>query len=188
MPALHLPVQSGSNSILKAMHRRYTREHYLDTIKKLREVRPDIALSTDIIVGFPGETEEDFQQTYDLVKEVGYTQVFTFIYSKREGTPAARIEDDTPKEVIQERFERLVNLVQDRALEVNQAEVGKVVPVLVEGASKRDETVLMGRSPKNLTVHAPIPKGVSIDDLQGPFVNVRVDVARAWYLRGQVIS
>ena len=188
MPALHLPVQSGSNSILKAMHRRYTREHYLDTIKKLREVRPDIALSTDIIVGFPGETEEDFQQTYDLVKEVGYTQVFTFIYSKREGTPAARIEDDTPKEVIQERFERLVNLVQDRALEVNQAEVGKVVSVLVEGASKRDETVLMGRSPKNLTVHAPIPKGVSIDDLQGTFVNVRVDVARAWYLRGQVIS
>lgn len=188
MPALHLPVQSGSNSILKAMHRRYTREHYLDTIKKLREVRPDIALSTDIIVGFPGETEEDFQQTYDLVKEVGYTQVFTFIYSKREGTPAARIEDDTPREVIQERFERLVNLVQDRALEVNQAEIGKVVPVLVEGASKRDETVLMGRSPKNLTVHAPIPKGVSIDDLQGTFVNVRVDVARAWYLRGQVIS
>ena len=188
MPALHLPVQSGSNSILKAMHRRYTREHYLDTIKKLREVRPDIALSTDIIVGFPGETEEDFQQTYDLIKEVGYTQVFTFIYSKREGTPAARIEDDTPREVIQERFERLVNLVQDRALEVNQAEVGKVVPVLVEGASKRDETVLMGRSPKNLTVHAPIPKGVSIDDLQGTFVNVRVDVARAWYLRGQVIS
>ena len=119
MPALHLPVQSGSNTVLKAMHRRYTREHYLDTIKKLREVRPDIALSTDIIVGFPGETEEDFQETYDLVKEVGYTQVFTFIYSKREGTPAARIEDDTPREVIQERFERLVDLVQDRALEVN---------------------------------------------------------------------
>ena len=188
MPALHLPVQSGSNTVLKAMHRRYTREHYLDTIKKLREVRPDIALSTDIIVGFPGETEEDFQETYDLVKEVGYTQVFTFIYSKREGTPAARIEDDTPREVIQERFERLVDLVQDRALEVNQAEVGKIVPVLVEGVSKRDESVLMGRSPKNLTVHAPIPDGVSIDDIQGTILNVRVDVARAWYLRGQVIS
>ena len=188
MPALHLPVQSGSNTILKAMHRRYTREHYLETIKKLREVRPDIALSTDIIVGFPGETEEDFQQTYDLIKEVGYTQVFTFIYSKREGTPAARMENNTPREVIQERFDRLVDLVQEGALEANQAEAGKVVPVLVEGASKRDESVLMGRSPKNQTVHAPIPEGVSIEDLQGTIVNVRVDVARAWYLRGQVVS
>lgn len=188
MPALHLPVQSGSNAILKAMHRRYTREHYLETIKKLREVRPDIALSTDIIVGFPGETEEDFQQTYDLIKEVGYTQVFTFIYSKREGTPAARMEDNTPREVIQERFERLVDLVQEGALEANQAEVGKIVPVLVEGVSKRDDSVLMGRSPKNQTVHAPIPEGVSIEDIQGTIVNVRIDVARAWYLRGQVVS
>ena len=160
----------------------------MEIIKKLREVRPDIALSTDIIVGFPGETEKDFQQTYDLIKEVGYTQVFTFIYSKREGTPAARMEDDTPREVIQERFERLVDLVQERALEVNQVEVGKVVPVLVEGASKRDKAVLMGRSPKNLTVHAPIPEGVSIEDLQGTVINVRIDSARAWYLRGQVVS
>ena len=151
-------------------------------------MRPDIALSTDIIVGFPGETEEDFQQTYDLIKEVGYTQVFTFIYSKREGTPAARMENNTPREVIQERFDRLVDLVQEGALEANQAEAGKVVPVLVEGASKRDESVLMGRSPKNQTVHAPIPEGVSIEDLQGTIVNVRVDVARAWYLRGQVVS
>ena len=170
------------------MHRRYTREHYLETIKKLREVRPDIALSTDIIVGFPGETEEDFQQTYDLIKEVGYTQVFTFIYSKREGTPAARMEDNTPREVIQERFERLVDLVQEGALEANQAEAGKIVPVLVEGVSKRDDSVLMGRSPKNQTVHAPIPEGVSIEDIQGTIVNVRIDVARAWYLRGQVVS
>ncbi len=95
-PALHLPVQSGSNRILRAMNRRYTREHYLELIQKLRDVRPDIALSTDIIVGFPGETEEDFLQTYELVKEVGYNQVFTFIYSKREGTPAAALEDETP--------------------------------------------------------------------------------------------
>lgn len=188
MPALHLPVQSGSNAVLKAMNRRYTREHYLGIIKKLREVRPDIALSTDIIVGFPGETEEDFQQTYDLIKEVGYTQVFTFIYSKREGTPAARMEDDTPREVIQERFERLVDLVQEGALEANQAEAGKVVPVLVEGVSKRDSSVLMGRSPKNQTVHAPIPEGVSIDELQGTIIDVEVEVARAWYLKGRVVS
>lgn len=188
MPALHLPVQSGSNAILKAMNRRYTRERYLETIEKLRKVRPDIALSTDIIVGFPGETEEDFQQTYDLIKEVGYTQVFTFIYSKREGTPAARMEDDTPREVIQERFERLVDLVQDGALAANQSEAGEVVPVLVEGVSKRDSNVLMGRSPKNQTVHAPIPEGVTIEELQGTIINVHIDVARAWYLKGQVVS
>lgn len=188
MPALHLPVQSGSNDVLKAMNRRYTREHYLETIQKLRAVRPDIALSTDIIVGFPGETEEDFEQTYQLIKEVGYHQVFTFLYSKREGTPAAKIEDDTPREVIQERFERLVDLVQDRALEVNQAELDTTVPVLVEGVSKRDPNVLMGRSPKNQTVHAPIPEGVSIDSLTGTIIPVHIERCRAWYLKGQVVS
>ncbi len=188
MPALHLPVQSGSNAILKAMNRRYTREHYLETIQKLRAVRPDIALSTDIIVGFPGETEEDFQQTYDLIKEVGYHQVFTFIYSKREGTPAARMVDDTPREVIQERFERLVDLVQENALAVNQPELDTTVKVLVEGVSKRDPNVLAGRSPKNQTVHAPIPQGARIEDLEGSIVDVRITQARAWYLKGDVLS
>ena len=188
MPALHLPVQSGSNAILKAMNRRYTREHYLETIQKLRAVRPDIALSTDIIVGFPGETEEDFQQTYDLIKEVGYHQVFTFIYSKREGTPAARMVDETPREVIQERFERLVDLVQENALAVNQPELDTTVKVLVEGVSKRDPNVLAGRSPKNQTVHAPIPQGACIEDLEGSIVDVRITQARAWYLKGDVLS
>ncbi len=188
MPALHLPVQSGSNSILKAMNRRYTREHYLETIQKLRAVRPDIALSTDIIVGFPGETEEDFQQTYELIKEVGYHQVFTFIYSKREGTPAARMVDDTPREVIQERFERLVDLVQENALAVNQPELDTIVKVLVEGVSKRDPNVLAGRSPKNQTVHAPIPQGARIEDLEGSVVDVHITQARAWYLKGDVLS
>ncbi len=188
MPALHLPVQSGSNAILKAMNRRYTREHYLETIQKLRAVRPDIALSTDIIVGFPGETEEDFQQTYDLIKEVGYHQVFTFIYSKREGTPAARMVDDTPREVIQERFERLVDLVQENALAVNQPELDATVKVLVEGVSKRDPNVLAGRSPKNQTVHAPIPQGARIEDLEGSIVDVHITQARAWYLKGDVLS
>ena len=188
MPALHLPVQSGSNVILKAMNRRYTREHYLETIQKLRAVRPDIALSTDIIVGFPGETEEDFQQTYDLIKEVGYHQVFTFIYSKREGTPAARMVDETPREVIQERFERLVDLVQENALAVNQPELDTTVKVLVEGVSKRDPNVLAGRSPKNQTVHAPIPQGARIEDLEGSIVDVHITQARAWYLKGDVLS
>ncbi|MDO4501891.1 MAG: tRNA (N6-isopentenyl adenosine(37)-C2)-methylthiotransferase MiaB [Coriobacteriia bacterium] len=188
MPALHLPVQSGSNRILKEMNRRYTREHYLELIRKVREVRPDIALSTDIIVGFPGETEEDFQQTYDLVKEVGYGQVFTFIYSKREGTPAAKMEDDTPREVIQERFDRLVELVQAQAYEQNQKDADATVEVLVEGTSKRDANLLVGKSPKNQTVHAPIPEGRTIDELAGTYVSVKVDTARTWYLSGTVVD
>lgn len=187
MPALHLPVQSGSNTILKAMNRRYTREHYLEIIDKLREIRPDIALSTDVIVGFPGETEQDFQQTYDLINQVGYHQVFTFLYSKREGTPAARMEDNTPHEVIQERFESLVQLVQDRAYEVNQVDKDAILQVLVEGASKRDKAVLTGRSQKNQTVHAPIPQGATIEELQGTIVPVQIEQARAWYLRGKVL-
>lgn len=188
MPALHLPVQSGSNRILELMNRGYTREHYLDIVRKLREACPAIALSTDIIVGFPGETEEDFQQTYDLVKEVGYSQVFTFIYSKREGTPAAQMEDDTSREVIQARFDRLVDLVQDRAYEANQPEIGATIKVLVEGVSKRDDALLTGKSPKNQTVHFPLPDGVRAEDLVGTVQQVVIDTARAWYLTGQLIG
>ncbi|MEC4272420.1 tRNA (N6-isopentenyl adenosine(37)-C2)-methylthiotransferase MiaB [Adlercreutzia sp. R25] len=188
MPALHLPVQSGSNRILEAMNRRYTRERYLSLIEKLRAVRPDIALSTDIIVGFPGETEADFMETYRLVEEVGYSQVFTFIYSKREGTPAAEMEDDTPREVIQDRFDRLVDLVQRKAFEANQAELGTVVDVLVEGTSKRDGAILAGKSPKNQTVHAPIPSGIDAAALIGSMVPVRIEEARTWYLSGTVVD
>lgn len=186
-PALHLPVQSGSNRILKAMNRRYTREHYLELIRKLRDVRPDIALSTDIIVGFPGETEEDFLQTYELVKEVGYNQVFTFIYSKREGTPAAALEDETPREVIQERFDRLVELVQQRAYELNQVDDGAIVKVLIEGGSKRDQSILTGKSPKNQTVHMQLPEGPCVDDYVGTIVEARIDEAKTWYLAGSLI-
>ena len=188
MPALHLPVQSGSNAILAAMNRRYSRDHYLSLISKIRDVQPDIALSTDIIVGFPGETAKDFEDTYRLVEEVGYHQVFTFIYSKREGTPAAQIEDSTPREVIQERFDRLVDLVQKRAFELNQPDVGSVVPILVEGSSKRDERMIAGKSPKNQTVHALAPQGVTPSELAGMFVNVKIDDAKTWYLSGHVLG
>lgn len=188
MPALHLPVQSGSDRILELMNRSYTREHYLDIVRKLREACPDIALSTDIIVGFPGETEEDFQQTYDLVKEVGYSQVFTFIYSKREGTPAAKMEDDTPREVIQARFDRLVDLVQDCAYEANQPEIGATIKVLIEGVSKRDSALLTGKSPKNQTVHFPLPNGACAEDLIGTVQQVVIDTARTWYLTGRLIG
>lgn len=187
MPALHLPVQSGSNRILQAMNRRYTREHYLELVRKLREARPDIALSTDIIVGFPGETEQDFEDTCALVEEVGYHQVFTFIYSKREGTPAATMQDDTPHEVIQQRFDRLVEIVQRQAYERNQVDLGSVVEVLVEGASKRDESILAGRSPKNQTVHARVPEGYTATQLAGACVKVHVDEAKTWYLSGSVL-
>ncbi len=184
MPALHLPVQSGSNRILQAMNRRYTREHYLGLIEKLRGANPDIALSTDVIVGFPGETEQDFEDTLQLVQDVGYHQVFTFIYSKRAGTPAAEMVDDTPHEVIQERFERLVDVVQKQAYLANQPERGRVVDVLIEGTSKRDAGKLVGKSPKNQTVHAPLPDGLSAEELVGRIVPIKIDEAKTWYLGG----
>lgn len=188
MPALHLPAQSGSNTVLKAMNRRYTHEHYRELVAKLRAVRPDIALSTDIIVGFPGETEEDFEATYQLVKDMRYHQVFTFIYSKREGTPAAKWSDPTPRELIQKRFDRLVELVQASAYECNQADANATLEVLVEGLSRRDSGLLVGKSPKNQTVHAPLPEGLTIEELRGTIVPVRVEEARTWYLKGSVLA
>ena len=188
MPSLHLPVQSGSDRILKAMNRRYTAEHYLGLVDKVRAACPDISLSTDIIVGFPGESEEDFKATYDLVKRVGYSQVFTFIYSKREGTPAARMVDDTPHEEIQRRFDSLVDLVQESAHEQNARFAGRELDVLVEGASKRDESMLSGRSPHNVTVHARVPNGRTVEELAGRIVRVSIDDARTWYLSGEVVG
>ena len=187
MPALHLPAQSGSDFILKAMHRSYTVEHYLGLIEKLRDVKPGISLSTDIIVGFPGETEQDFMGTYRLVEEVGYSQVFTFIYSKREGTPAASYFDDTPREVIQERFDRLREVVERGAYDFNQAQKGHVVDVLIEGASKKDSRIATGHSPENINVHAPIPEGAVLEDLVGKIVPVKIEEARTWYLRGTMV-
>lgn len=177
-PALHLPVQSGSDRILKEMNRKYDSEHYLSLIDKLRDARPDIALSTDIIVGFPGETEEDFNDTYELVKKVGYHQVFTFIYSKREGTPAAKIKDDTPKEVVQERFDKLVDLVADKAYELNQQDLNTTMDVLFEGSSKKDEAVLVGKTPKNQTVHMPLPQNKKASDFTGEIVPVKIVEAK----------
>lgn len=187
MPALHLPVQSGSDRILKEMNRRYTRQHYLETIEKLRAACPDIALSTDIIVGFPGETEEDFQATYDLVEQVGYHQVFTFLYSPREGTPAAKLPRTTPQEEIQHRFDRLVDLVQRKAFEANQRDLGCRTNIIIEGLSKRDSSILAGKSPKNQTVHAPIPDGASIEGLIGSTREVEIDEAKTWYLKGHLV-
>ena len=188
MPALHLPAQSGSSRILKRMNRTYDRDQYLGLVERIRMQIPDIALSTDLIVGFPGETEEDFAQTLSLVETVGYAQTFTFIYSKRAGTPAAEMPDDTPHEVVQERFERLVEVVQRCAYDANQIDLGTTVPVLFEGLSKRDDTMLSGRSPKNQTVHVPLPTGIAPQDLIGQIHWVHIDEARTWYLRGTLVS
>ncbi len=187
MPQLHLPVQSGSDRILSAMNRKYTAASYMDRVRALRETVDGIALSTDVIVGFPGETEEDFQATYDLVEEVGYSQVFTFIYSKRSGTPAAEMADDVPRLDVQRRFDSLVELVQKSARDVNQAELGQVVRVLVEGESKRDAEILSGRSPRNQTVHFRRPEDIAISDLVGKMAAARIDLARTWYLSGEVV-
>ena len=126
--------------------------------------------------------------TYRLVEEVGYQQVFTFIYSKREGTPAADMEDNTPREVIQNRFDRLVDLVQSKAYEANQSDASSVVSVIVEGVSKRDKSLLVGKSCKNQTVHAPIPAGRCIGNLVGKTIDVQVEEARTWYLFGHVVD
>jgi tRNA-2-methylthio-N6-dimethylallyladenosine synthase len=192
MPHLHLPVQSGSNSIIKAMNRHYTVEHYLDLIRSVREAcaasgKGEVAFSTDLIVGFPGESAPDFEATLELVRQVGYAQAFTFIYSKREGTPAAEMVDDTPREVIQERFDRLVALVQQTAFDSNQADLGSALPVLFEGSSKRDAQVLAGKSPKQQTVHALLPTGKTAADYTGKILPVKITEAKTWYLKGELV-
>ena len=186
MPHLHLAVQSGSTRVLRAMNRSYTREEYLALVARLRAAMPDLALSTDIIVGFPGETEEDFEDTLSLVREAGFSSAFTFIYSSRPGTPASKMDDDTPREVIQERFDRLAELVAQQAHDANQSDLHQLVSVLVEGCSKKDGGILVGHSEKNRTVHFPLPEGRRAEDLVGSIVDVRVEEARTWYLRGSV--
>ena len=188
MPHLHLAVQSGSTRVLKAMNRRYTREQYLELVSRLRSAMPDLALSTDVIVGFPGEEEEDFLQTLSLVREAAFSSAFTFIYSKRPGTPAAQIVDPTPHEVIQDRFDRLAEQVAQQAHDANQKELGGSVLALVEGSSKRDDAVLVGHSEKNQTVHFSAPEGVDPSSLVGRICEVHVDEARTWYLRGTMVG
>ena len=188
MPHLHLAVQSGSNRVLKAMNRHYTRESYMKLAQDLRDAIPQIALSTDIIVGFPGETEEDFEDTMSLVREVGFSSAYTFIYSKRPGTPAAKIVDTTPHEVIQERFDRLAALVAKLAHEANSKDLGKTVEVLVEGISKRSSTVMAGHSRKNQTVHFELPVDKDAQDFVGHLVDIQVEEARTWYLSGTALN
>jgi tRNA-2-methylthio-N6-dimethylallyladenosine synthase len=156
MPQLHMPLQSGSDRVLRAMRRSYRQARYLDIVRKVREAMPEAAITTDIIVGFPGETEEDFQETLHVVREARFAGAFTFQYSKRPGTPAAQMPNQVPKEVVQDRYDRLVALVEEIAWAENRALVGREVEVLVaEGEGRKDAATrrLSGRAPDNRLVH-----------------------------------
>jgi tRNA-2-methylthio-N6-dimethylallyladenosine synthase len=175
---IHLPLQSGSSPVLKRMRRTYTRERYMDRVALIREHVPDCALTTDIIVGFPGETDQDFEQTLEVVDEVGYDGAFTFIFSPRRGTEAAGFEDQLPHPVKVERMERLVELVQRRARERAERFVGRSMEVLVEGPSRTDESRLRGRTRHN--------KAVNFDGTAKPgeLVEVTIDSATSTTLSG----
>lgn len=181
--SLHLPFQAGSNKILKAMNRTYTREQYLELIDKIRAAVPDIAFSTDIIVGFPGETEEDFEQTLDIVRRVGYEQAFMFIYSKRKGTPAAEMPDVIDEETKHRLFTRLVDTQNEVTAQISKRYEGQTLEVLVEGTSKNDINRLSGRTTTNKIVNF---EGDA--SLIGQFVNVKVTDARPWFLIGELVK
>ena len=178
---LHLPVQSGSTRILKKMNRRYTKESYLELAEKIKKAVPDISLTTDIIVGFPGETEEDFQETLDVVRKVRYDSAFTFIYSKRTGTPAAAMEDQIPADVVKDRFDRLLSDVQSIASEVCAVHEGKDMEVLVESVSDHDASMVTGRMSNNLLVHF---KGTK--EMIGTYVTVHLTECKGFYYLGEL--
>lgn len=177
---LHLPLQSGSSRVLKEMNRRYDKEKYLNLVDKIRTAIPDISLTTDIIVGFPGETEEDFQETLDVVKKAGYDTAFTFIYSKRTGTPAAAKEDQVPADVTKDRFNRLLALVQEQGRIRSSRFAGTVQEVLVEEESK-EKGIFTGRTQYNLLVHFPAD-----ESLLGTYVNVKLEECKGFYYLGSL--
>ena len=179
---LHLPLQSGSSRVLKEMNRRYDKEKYLGLVDKIRTAVPDISLTTDIIVGFPGETEEDFQETLDVVKKAGYDTAFTFLYSKRTGTPAAAKEDQVPQDVAKDRFNRLLALVQEQGRIRSSRFQGTIQEVLVEEESK-EKGIFTGRTQYNLLVHFPADK-----NLLGTYVNVKLEECKGFYYLGSLVG
>ena len=179
---LHLPVQSGSTEILKKMNRRYTKEQYLELVRKIKTAIPDISLTTDIIVGFPGETEEDFLETMDVVKQVRYDSAFTFIYSRRTGTPAAIMENQIPEDVVKDRFDRLLKEVQKISAEVCCVHEGTTQKALVESINDHDNTLVTGRLSNNLLVHF---KGDV--DLIGKIVDVHLNDCKGFYYLGEMV-
>ncbi|WP_146549291.1 tRNA (N6-isopentenyl adenosine(37)-C2)-methylthiotransferase MiaB [Rummeliibacillus suwonensis] len=180
---IHLPVQSGSDGMLKIMARKYTRKSYLELVRKIRQAIPDIALSTDIIVGFPNETEEQFEETLSLYKEVGFEAAYTFIYSPREGTPAAKMKDNVPLEVKKDRLQRLNNVVNELSTQALKKYEGQVVEVLVEGESKKNPDVLAGYTRRNKLVNFKAPRNVI-----GKIVKIKITDAKTWSLQGEFVE
>jgi len=180
---LHLPFQAGSNRILKLMNRRYTKEEYLEKIEKIKSAMPDITLTTDIIVGFPTETKEDFSHTLDMLSKVRYDTIFSFIYSKRNGTPAAVMDDPIPMEEKKENFNRMLELQDKISYEKNKLLEGKIMSVLVEGKSKTDETYLSGRTEGGKIVNF---KGE--EKLIGEFADIKIIEAKTWSLMGEIVK
>lgn len=176
---MHLPIQSGSTRLLEKMNRRYTKEHYLTLVDKLKTAIPDISLTTDIIVGFPGETEADFLETIDVVRKAEYDSAYTFIYSKRTGTPAAVMEDQVPEEVVKERFQRLLDVVAECSAKRTGRLEGEIAEVLVEGISEQDASMVTGRLSNNLLVHFP-----GTEELVGSLVMVKLEEAKGFYYIG----
>jgi len=179
---LHLPVQHGSDRILMAMKRGYTAMEYKSTVRKLKAIRPDMAMSSDFIVGFPGETEEDFQKMMKLIHDVRFDNSFSFIFSPRPGTPAANLADDTPHDVKLRRLQELQAVINRNILEISQERVGTVQRLLVEGLSKRDGNELMGRTECNRVVNFP-----GHERLIGQLIDVKITEARTYTLRGEVV-
>ena len=180
---LHLPLQSGSSDILQKMNRRYDKEKYLNLVEKIRTAIPDISLTTDIIVGFPGETEEDFLETVDVVKKVRYDSAFTFIYSKRTGTPAAVMENQVPEDVVKDRFNRLLETVQTIGREMSARDTGKIMEVLVEEQNSQDKHLMTGRLSNNLLVHFE-----GDTSLIGQLCQIRLDECRGFYYMGTKVG
>ncbi len=178
---IHLPLQSGNTEILRRMNRKYTKESYLALVDKIHEKLPDVAITTDIIVGFPGETAADVDDTIDVVKKARFDNAFTFIYSKRTGTPAASFEDQVPEDVVKENFDRLLKVVQETAREQADRFTGRCEAVLVEGVNEHDEALLTGRMSNNTLVHFPGDKA-----LIGEIVNVRLNECHGFYYMGQI--
>lgn len=183
MPYIHLPLQSGSNRILKLMGRRYTKEQYLELHRKLKEAIPNVSITTDIIVGFPNETQEDFEETIEVVKACHYDSAFTFLFSPRVGTPAAKMEDNVTLEEKNNRLQRLNELVNQFAKEANDQYQDKIVPVLIEGLSEKDETKLMGYTDTMKLVNVEGP-----ETLIGTIVNVQIKEVKTWSMDGIVIE
>ena len=179
---IHLPLQSGSSRILKLMNRKYTKEHYLELVDKIRDRLPDVSITTDIIVGFPGETEEDFENTLDVVRKVKYDSAYTFIYSKRTGTPAAKMENQVPEDVVKDRFNRLLATINEVSHTISARYEGQSAKALVECINDHDSSLVTGRLTNNMLVHFP-----GDESLIGNIVDVKLTECKGFYYMGEML-